>query len=149
VKSRWPFVAIAVISAALLAISVWVGNWWSVGGLEIGPFGAHECFSGDCRPTTISGAPELWQRCGTAVWAGGIMSMILLLAIAAAIAAKRLPKMLAKSSLTAIVTTGLAGAYFIAKLPAPTGMQVGQAIYLFVAGVILAFVTPIWVLRQR
>jgi hypothetical protein len=149
VKSRWPFVAIAVISAALLAISVWVGNWWSVGGLEIGPFGAHECFSGDCRPTTISGAPELWQRCGTAVWAGGIMSMILLLAIAAAIAAKRLPKMLAKSSLTAIVTTGLAGAYFIAKLPAPTGMQVGQAIYLFVAGVVLAFVTPIWVLRQR
>jgi hypothetical protein len=128
---------------------VWVGNWWSVGGLEIGPFGAHECFSGDCRPTTISGAPELWQRCGTAVWAGGIMSMILLLAIAAAIAAKRLPKMLAKSSLTAIVTTGLAGAYFIAKLPAPTGMQVGQAIYLFVAGVVLAFVTPIWVLRQR
>ncbi|MEP6862043.1 MAG: hypothetical protein ABJE66_15570 [Deltaproteobacteria bacterium] len=148
-KSRWPFVAIAVISAALLAISVWVGNWWSVGGLEIGPFGAHECFSGDCRPTTISGAPELWQRCGTAVWAGGIMSMILLLAIAAAIAAKRMPKMLAKSSLTAIVTTGLVGAYFIAKLPAPTGMQVGQAVYLFVVAVVLAFVTPIWVLRQR
>jgi hypothetical protein len=75
--------------------------------------------------------------------------LILWLALAAALAAKRMPKMLAKSSLTAIVTTGLAGAYFIAKLPAPTGMQVGQAIYLFVAGVILAFVTPIWVLRQR
>lgn len=148
-KSRWPFVAIAVISAALLAISVWVGNWWTVGGLEIGPFGAHQCFNGDCRPTTISGAPELWQRCGTALWAGGLLSMIFLLAVAAALASKRMPKTLAKSSLTAIATTALAGAYFIAKLPAPTGMTVGQGVYLFGVAIVLAFVTPIWVLRQR
>ncbi|HET9992600.1 MAG TPA: hypothetical protein VFQ65_28900 [Kofleriaceae bacterium] len=147
-KSRWLFVATAVISAALLAISVWVGNWWTIGGLEIGPFGAHECFSGDCRPTSISGAPELWQRCGTAVWAGGMLSMILLLGIAAALAARRVPKMLAKSSLTAIATTALAGAYFIVKLPAPAGMTVGQGVYLFVAAVVLAFVTPIRVLRS-
>ncbi|MEO6774148.1 MAG: hypothetical protein ABI467_14210 [Kofleriaceae bacterium] len=147
-KSRWLFVAISVISAGLLAISVWVGNWWSVGGLEIGPFGAHECFGGECRSTTIGGAPQLWQRCGTAVWAGGLMSMILLLAIAAALAARRMPKALAKSSLTALVTTALAGAYFIVKLPAPTGMTVGQGVYMFVAAVVLAFVTPIWVLRD-
>jgi len=149
VKSRWPFVAIAVISAALLAISVWVGNWWTVGGLEIGPFGAHECFGGECRPTTMPGAPQLWQRCGTAVWAGGLLSMILLLGIAAGLAANRVPRTLAKSSLTAIATTAVAGAYFIIKLPAPAGMTVGQGVYLFIAAVLLAFVTPIHVLRRR
>jgi len=148
VKSRWLFVAIAVISAALFAISVWVGNWWTVGGLEIGPFGAHECFGGECRPTSLSGAPQLWQRCGTAVWAGGLLSMILLLGIAGALAAKRIPKTLAKSSLTAIATTALAGAYFIIKLPAPAGMTIGQGVYLFIVAALLAFVTPIQVLRQ-
>ena len=75
------------------------------------------------------------------------MSMILLLGIAAAIAAKRVPKTLAKSSLTAIVTTAVAGLYFIVKLPAPAGMTVGQGVYLFVAAIVLAFVTPIRVLR--
>jgi hypothetical protein len=136
-----------MVSATLFAISVWLGNWWTVGGLEIGPFGAHECFSGDCRPTSIAGAPELWQRCGTAVWAGGLLSMILLLAVAGALAAKRVPKTLAKSSLTAIATTAITGAYFIVKLPAPTGMTVGNGVYMFVVAVVLAFVTPIRVLK--
>jgi hypothetical protein len=60
-----------------------------------------------------------------------------------------MPKTLAKSSLTAIATTAAAGAYFIAKLPAPTGMTVGQGVYLFGVAIVLAFITPIWVLRQR
>ncbi|HEY6034430.1 MAG TPA: hypothetical protein VIV58_09235 [Kofleriaceae bacterium] len=74
--------------------------------------------------------------------------MILLLGIAAGLAAKRLPKTLAKSSLTAIATTALAGAYFIIKLPAPAGMTVGQGLYVFITAVLLAFVTPIHVLRR-
>jgi hypothetical protein len=81
--------------------------------------------------------------------------MLLLLAIAGAIAANvknevmfnRAAKLIAKSTLTALATTAIAGSYFIAKMPGVEGLAIGQGLILFVLAIVLGAVTPIRALR--
>lgn len=148
---RWFLVAIAVIAAASFAISVWVGRWWEIGEVEVGPFGSHHCFNGDCRPGGLAwtNGGDFWLRTAVATWVGCLLTMVLLLGVAGAIAANRTPKMLAKSALTSLVTTTAAGAYFILKLPALTGTTIGQGMIFFIAACVLGFVAPIWSLTRK
>lgn len=148
---RWFLVAIAVVAAASFAISVWAGRWWQIGEVEVGPFGSHHCFNGDCRPGGLAwtNGGDFWMRTAVATWVGSLLTMVLLLGVAGAIAAKRVPKMLAKSVLTSLVTTAAAGTYFIVKLPAMTTTVVGQGLYVFVAACVLGAVAPIWALTQK
>ncbi len=143
------FAAFAVVSAALFAISVWIGHWWTVGEVSVGPFGSRHCFGGNCRPAGLAwlGASELWERCAVATWVGSLLSMVLLLGVGGAFAAGRTPRLISKSTLAAIVTTAVAGGYFIVKMPAVDGLATGQGLYVFVAAVVVGAIAPIRALR--
>ena len=148
VKSRWLFVGIAVVSACLFALSTWAGQWWTDVDVAIGPMGTRGCVGGICGGgLRWTGGSELWMRTAVATWAGSLLTMMLLGGVAGAIAAKRVPKLLAKSVLTSLVTTAVAGIYFIVKMPTMPGLEVGQGMILFVAAIVLGAVTPIRVLR--
>ena len=148
----------AVISAVLFAISAWVGQWWTDAEVAIGPMGSRHCMGGECRDTGLAwtGGSDLWMRSAVATWAGCLITMVLLLAIAGAIAANikqermmnGFARTLAKSALTALVSTAIAGCYFIAKMPALAGLQIAQGLVLFLVAIVAGAVTPIRALRS-
>jgi hypothetical protein len=148
VKSRWLFVGIAVVSAALFALSTWIGEWWTDVAVAIGPMGTHGCVGGVCGGgLRWTGGSDFWMRTAVATWAGSLLTMVLLLGVAGAFAANRVPKLLAKSTLTSLATTAIVGIYFIAKMPAMPGLEVAQGMFLFVAAIVLGAVTPIRALQ--
>lgn len=147
-KSRWIFVAIAVVSASLFALATWAGQWWTDISVAIGPMGTHGCVGGVCGGgLRWTGGSDLWMRTAIATWAGSLLTMVLLLGVAGAFAANRIPKLLAKSTLTSLVTTAIVGIYFIVKMPAMPGLEVAQGMIFFVAAIVLGAVTPIRALR--
>lgn len=150
-KSRWPTVAIAVLAAAAFAISVWAGRWWSIEGVEIGPFGSKQCFGGDCRPTSLSwvGGSERWMRMGMATWAGGLIAMLVLLFTAAGVAAKRIPRLAARTALVAIATVTITGVLFVMQYPGVDGATVDRGLWLWLAGILLGSIAAVSVMRAR
>src|SRR5262245_54835935 len=101
VRSRWFIVGMAVVAAGAFAPSVQAGRGWTVEGFEIGPFGSYRCFAGECKSAGLgwTGGSERWMRTGTGVWAAGLLSMLFLLVIAAAMAAGRAPRRAVKVAL--------------------------------------------------
>jgi len=132
---RWIVLALALAGACAFAVSVWVGDWWTVGDATIGPFGSHACFGGECSGRGLAwiGADDLWMRSAVATGAAGVIAMFLLTAVAGAVAAKRVPKMLARSALVAILTALACGLYFVAKFPGVGGatsqIDIGPRLY--------------------
>jgi len=150
VKNRWIIIVLALASACAFAISVQMGRWWSIAGqVEIGPFGSRHCFQGECRSAGLGwiGASEVWMRTGIATWAGGLVSMFVLVIVAGALAAKRTPRLAAKSALVAIATATLAGIAFIAKFPGVDGAHVDRGIYAFAAAIVIGVAAMIWIVR--
>ena len=150
-KSRWLIVAIALVAASAFAVSVWAGRWWSIGDVSIGPFGSKQCFGGDCRPTSLTwvGGSERWMRMGMATWAGGLISMTVLCIVAAGVAARRVPRLAAKTALVAIVTAVISAVLFIVQYPGVDGASVDRGLWLFACAVVLGSVAAIGVLRAR
>ncbi|MBL0212449.1 MAG: hypothetical protein IPQ07_00945 [Myxococcales bacterium] len=150
-KSRWIIVAIALVAASAFAVSVWAGRWWSIGDVEIGPFGSKQCFGGDCRPTSLTwiGGSERWMRMGMATWAGGLIAMLVLLVVAGGVAAKRIPRLAARTALIAIGTAVVAGIAFVMQYPGVDGARVDRGMWLFGGAVVLGSVAAIGVLRAR
>ena len=150
-KSRWIIVVLALVAASAFAISVWAGRWWSIGDVEIGPFGSKQCFGGDCRPTSLTwvGGSERWMRMGMATWAGGLISMFVLMIVAAAVASNRIPRLAARTALVAIATAVVTGIAFIALYPGVDGASVDRGLFLFAGAVVLGAAAAIAVLRAR
>lgn len=150
-KSRWPIVAIALLAAAAFAISVWAGRWWSIESVEIGPFRSRQCFGGECRPTNLTwiGGTERWMRMGMATWAGGLISMLVLVITAAGVAAKRIPRLAAKTALVAIATVALTGALFVMQYPGVDGATVDRGLWLWLAGILLGGIAAVSVVRAK
>ena len=137
-----------MVSAALFALSTWIGQWWIDVDVAIGPMGTRGCVGGVCGGgLRWTGGSELWMRTAIATWVGSLLTMMLLLGVAGALAANRVPKLLAKSTLSSLVTTAVVGIYFIVKMPAMPGLEVAQGMILFVAAIVLGAVTPIRALR--
>jgi hypothetical protein len=151
VKHRWLIVAIALVAATAFALSVWGGRWWSIGEVEIGPFKSRQCFGGECRPASLTwiGGTERWLRMGMATWAGGLISMLVLSIVAAGVAARRIPKLAAKTALVSIATVTIAGALFVAQYPGVDGAGVDRGLYLFACAIVLGIVAAVGVLRAR
>lgn len=150
VKSRWIVVGLAVLAATAFVLSVQGGRWWAVGdAVEIGPFGAKQCFSGECRTAGLGwlGGTERFLRTGKGAWAGGLIAGFVLLVLAAGVAAKRVPKLAAKTALVAIATTVAASVLFIAQFPGVDGAEVDRGIWLFVGATVAGIAAAIWVLR--
>ena len=127
------------------------GRWWSIGDVEIGPFGSRQCFGGDCRPAGLGwiGATESWLRLGIATWAAGLLTTVVLVGLASGVAAKRTPKLVARMALVAIATAGLAGTAFFLKFPGLDGASVGRGPLLYGIGVACGALAAILVLRRR
>jgi len=155
VRARWLIVVIAVAAAGAFALSVQAGRWWSVAGFdagfEIGPVGSYRCFSGDCRSVGLGwlGGTERWMRTGTGVWAAGFLSMILLLVVAGAVAARRAPRLVAKTALVSIGTAAVTGALFAAQFPGVQGAEVDRGLPLFGAAIVLGAAACVAALRAR
>lgn len=150
VQARWLVVALALASAAAFAVSVQAGAWWSVGEVQIGPFSSRQCFGGECRPAGLGwiGGTERWLRTGVGTWAGGLLSALVLVVTAAAVAARRVPRTLAKMGLASVVTTTLAGLLFVVQYPGVTGAGADRGLWLFAAAVVLGTASTVIVLRR-
>lgn len=151
-KSRWIIVALAIVAAVAFAFSVQGGRWWQVGEeVEIGPFGATQCFSGECRRAGLGwiGGTDRFVRTGKGAWAGGLISGFALLVLAAGVAARRTPRLAAKTALVAIGTAVLASAAFVAQFPGVDGVVTGRGLWLFGVATVAGVVAAVWVLRAR
>jgi hypothetical protein len=149
VRGRWLIVGIAVVAAAAFAISVQAGLWWSGPGFEIGPFGAKNCFGGECRSAGLgwTGGTERWMRTGTGAGTAGLLSMLTLLGVAAGVAARRVPRLAAKVALVSVATAAVTGALFVIQLPGVQGAGVGRGLPLFGAAIVMGAAACIAVLR--
>ena len=151
-KGRWLVVALALAAACAFAFSVQLGKWWAIGDVaEIGPFGSRHCFGdGGCKLADVTwvGGGDRWMRLGMATWAGGLVAAFMLVVMSAGLAAKRVPKLVAKSVLVAIATASLAGTVFVATFPGIQDASLARGAWLFVLGVVLALVAAISVLRS-
>jgi hypothetical protein len=148
VKSRWLVIVLALGAACAFAFSVQLGRWWVLGEVEIGPRGSSHCFgSGPCKVADLSWGGDRWMRLGMATWAGGLVTVFMLIVMAARLAARKLPKLVAKSVLVSIATASLAGTAFVATVPGAQGAGLARGAWLFVLGIALALAAAIWVLR--
>lgn len=151
VRGRWIIVGLAVVAAVAFALSVQAGRWWSVEGVEIGPFGAQRCFGGDCKAAGLgwTGGSERWMRTGVGAGTGGLLSTLTLLIVAAGVAARRAPRLAAKVALVSIGTAAITGALFVIERPAVQGLGVDRGLPLFGAAVALGAAACVAVLRAR
>lgn len=150
-RARWLYVIVPVVAAMAFATSVWVAPWWTIGEVRLGPFGSHDCFGGSCRAGGLAwtGGSDLWMRSAIATGVSGLLSMMLLLAVAGGLAARRTPVLVAKMSLVSIACAIACAAYFVVELPREMPMQLGSGVIAFVLGVVMGLVMPIVVLRRH
>lgn len=121
-----------------------------MGQVEIGPFGSKHCFDGDCRPASLSwvGGTARWARTGMGTWAGGLMSTLVLAVMAAGVAARRVPRLAARTALVSIATTLVAGVLFILQYPGVPGASVDRGIVLFMTAIGIGAACALIVLRS-
>jgi hypothetical protein len=151
-RSRLLPLVLALASACAFAFAVQTA-WWSAGGVAIGPFGSRHCFSGDCSEGGLAflGGADLWMRAGVAARAAGYITMFILIIVAGALAAKRVPKLMARSSIVATLTAAVTGGYFLVAFPAASlgnAESIGPGVFLFVGAVVLAFAAAVFTLRM-
>ena len=96
----------------------------------------------------ITGADDLWILSAVAARAAGSIACFVLLALAGALAAKRVPHLVAKLALVALITAGVTGGYFAFAFPGVGGSGVDLGVFLFVAALVLGWVAPILVMRS-
>jgi hypothetical protein len=140
----------AVAAAASLSISIGAGRWWSIGGVfDLGPFGARQCNDDGCVPANLplDGGPR-WERLAVATGAACLITSLVMLIVASALAAGRTPKLLGKTAIVAVATALVAGAMFVALAPAMASGSLDRGFYLFVVGLVLAGAVGVSVSRS-
>jgi len=147
-RYRWVVVALALVSASAFALSVQAGRWWTVGDVEIGPAGSRRSF-GDAVSMSWAGGGPRWQRFGAATWGGGLIAMFVLVVLAGALAANRVPRLAGQTALVAVATVTLAATGFIALRPDGLPFAISAGIYWFVAAVVAGVAAALPVARFR
>lgn len=91
------------------------------------------------------------MRTGTGVWAAGMLSMLTLLGLAAGVAVKRAPRLVAKMALVSVGTALVTGVLFVAQFPGVSGaaISIDRGIPLFAAAIALGAAACIAVLRAK
>lgn len=148
VKYRWLVVASALVAASMFAIAAVAGHWWSIGDIEIGPFGSRRCVGEDCASAYI-GASARWLRLGIATWAACLIAALVLVITAAGVAARRVPKLAARTSLVAIATAALAGGAFVVQRPSLPGVATERGLLVFAAAIVAGALAALRVARAR
>lgn len=141
---------LAIVAASLFAISVGAGRWWTLGEITVGPFAAKNCFGGECRASGLDWLGDgRWSRFGIATWAAGLLSALALVAVAAAAASKRSPRLLAKFALMCVATATAAAIGYIALYPGIPGATIDRGLYMFVGAVVLGIAAGVLLYRTR
>jgi hypothetical protein len=146
-KPRWPVVVLALVAASAFALSVQAGRWWVIGDVEIGPFGSLSPFGGPGK-LSWAGGDARWERFGVAAGTGGLIAMLVLVVVAGAVAAHRVPHLAAKTALVAIATATLAALGFVVARP-DNGLpfELGRGVVLFAFAVAVGVFAAVRVLR--
>lgn len=148
-KLRWPLLALSLVSASAFALSVQAGRWWVIGDVEIGPHGTTSPFGG---PSNLQWAGESarWERFGMATWAAGLIAMIVLVVVAGALAAGRVPRLAARTALVAVATATATGAAFLLARP-DNGMpfELARGVPLYAVAIVTGALAALGVLRSR
>jgi hypothetical protein len=149
-KSRWVALGLALVGAAALALSS-IEAWWVAGEAAIGPFGTHHCFGGDCKSAGLMwlGGTDLWMRAGVATRAAALIGTALLVLLAGALAARRVPRLLGRTTIVALSAATVTGTYFVVKFPPPGGEHMALGPFLYAAGIVAGAVAAVLVLRIR
>ena len=150
---RWPTISLALLAGTAFALSVQGGRWWVIDTAEIGPFGMRVCTLGTCTSGSLAnvGGDPTWMRFGIATWAAGLLVALAVLVLAARVAAKKLPRLVAKLTLSATLTAALAGVGFLLKFPDDRmpAAELARGVVLFAIAIPLAAAAAITVLRAR
>lgn len=151
VKNRWILVAMALAAAIAFTVSVQLGRWWTVDRFEIGPLGSRLCIEGQCRSSgleRIAGDVQ-WARFGFATWTAGMLATLGLVMMAAGLAAKRLPRLIARATVMAIGTALVVGIVFFVQGPELPGVGASAGVWLFGLAVALGGAAAVTVARGR
>lgn len=144
---------VALAAAACFALAVQGGRWWTVGEATIGPVGGERCFGETgCQRTDLmwTEGSDAWQRAGMATWAAGMVAMVVMVALAGALAARRGGKLAAQVAVIASMTAIVAGALFLQLRPTGqmmTGAAPGRGAILFGVAIVAALGAAIATLR--
>ncbi len=147
---RWITVAVALVGAALAALSVQVGAWWQVDpGILIGPRGSRHCFDGECRRGTLGWlrGSSTWELAGTLAFASALVLAAILVFTAGALAARRHPHQVARSTWVAITLCLVSGAGFFLAFPGLAGAHAAWGPLALVGAITCAAVTATSILR--
>lgn len=106
---------------------------------------------GDChtRGLAWAGGTGNWERAAMSTGAAGLIAMLVLLVVAGAVAAGRVPQIAAKSALAALLAAIVAGAMFVHGLPELGETAIDRGLVLFVAAIALGLAAAVAVLRTR
>jgi hypothetical protein len=148
VKYRWLVVAFALAAASMFATAAVAGHWWSIGDIDIGPFGSRRCLGDDCA-TAYIGASAHWLRFGIATWAACLIAALVLVITAAGVAARRVPKLAARTSLVAIGTALAVGGAFIVQRPSLPGVATEHGLFVFAGAIVVGAIAALIVTRAR
>src|ERR1044071_3830450 len=96
-RHRWLLVAASLAAAVGFALSVQGGRWWSVSDVAMGPLGARRPFGGRGGVSWAGGSAQ-WERYGIATYAAGMIAMLVLIFVAGAVAARRVPRLAARTA---------------------------------------------------
>jgi hypothetical membrane protein len=147
-RHRWLLVIASLLAAAGFALSVQGGRWWSVSDVAVGPLGARSPYGG-LGGFSWAGGSAQWERFGVATYAAGMIAMLVLIFVAGALAARRVPRLAARTALVAIATATLAAAGFVATRPEVLPFALDRGIALFGIAVLVGALAAYGVLRAR
>lgn len=149
-RTRWIAIGLALLGAICCALSS-IEAWWVAGEVTIGPYGSHHCFGGDCQSAGLSwtGGTDLWMRSAIATRAAAIIGSVLLIVLAGALAARRVPRLVARTTLVALATALATGSYFFAKFPPLGSERLGPGPFCYAGGIVVGLVAAVLVLRAR
>jgi hypothetical protein len=147
VPHRWSLVAASLAAAAGFALSVQGGRWWSVSDVTVGPLGARSPFGGIGGFAWAGGSAQ-WERFGIATYAAGVIAMLVLIFVAGALAARRVPRLAARTALVAVGVAALVGSRFAAAVPS-NGLpfELDRGFWLFIGAIVVGAVAAASVLR--
>jgi hypothetical membrane protein len=146
-RHRWLLVTASLAAAAGFALSVQGGRWWSVSDVAVGPLGARSPFGG-LGGFSWAGGSAQWERYGAATYAAGLIAMLVLIFVAGALAARRVPRLAARTALVAVAVAALVGSRFAAGVP-NNGLpfELDRGFWLFAGAVIAGALAAAGVLR--
>jgi hypothetical protein len=146
-KHRWIVIALALAAATAFAVSAEGGRWWTIGDVDVGPFGSHSPFAG-AGGLDWAGGGVRWVRFGAASGAAALIAMFVLIIMAGRLAARKLPKLAAKTALVAIATSLAAAIGFTATRPDGLEFAIGSGIAWLAAAIVVGLAAAIAVVRM-